>query len=465
MIALSLPPLLFQKSVAYQSARQHIQTIFVKIYPCEISGLRRVSTSMCRYFIGGVAAFSLVGSLTASAEGLSKLIDEVTASHPQVRVQRSGSQSAQADVDTAKWQYFPTLSLSVEQVEAESDDLNYQGDDRVATLRLQQPLFTGGRLTKGYDKAQAVHRSKVAAVEEARQGLALQAVQSYGDWLTAHLKGNASKESLQEHQRLYDQIAQRVKKGKSAENNQVLASSRLQQARAEMSIAKIQSSSALARLSQLLGRNIDERELVGDLSNPLPVQETADTLIEQAKARSPELVRLEAAQQAQQAEIGVNESSLWPELYLRLELQDGDFSNRNVGTDGRVFLGLKTNFGAGLSALSRVSGARARYVATQAEVEASHRNLMEQIITDSSGYEGLKELSSALQISLTDAKEVHASYIRQYKSGGLKTWLDVMNAAREVARTEMQLADAQGSMLTSSWRLAILTRGLGDLLR
>lgn len=400
----------------------------------------------------------------ADAAGiLPRLIEEAVASHPLVRSQQAGTDAAKAGVDAARWQFFPTPSLSVEQVDAEANDTDYQGDDRVATLRLQQPLWAGGRLTAGLEKADATHRSKDAAIEEARQQLALQTVQAYGDWLTAHLKEEAAGKSVQRHEGLYDQVTRRLK-GMSSKSDQVLASGRLQQARAELAVAQIQGNTALARLAQLLGRQIDTRELTADPSRPLPVQQPREALVDAARGRSPELERLKATAQAQQAEIGVYKASLSPEVYVRLERQDGDFSTRGAGTQDRVFLGLQTNLGAGFSAASQIAGARARHAAAQADAEASNRGITERILTDTASYQGLTTLRSALEISLAAAREVQQSYERQFEANR-KSWLDVMNATRELAQTEAQLADARGSLLVVSWRLAILTQGVDALPR
>lgn len=55
------------------------------------------------------------------------------------------------------------------------------------------------------------------------------------------------------------------------------------------------------------------------------------------------------------------------------------------------------------------------------------------------------------------------SYDRQFLAGR-KSCLDVMNAARELAQTESQLADLQSTQVVVTWRLTILTRGVADAL-
>jgi adhesin transport system outer membrane protein len=106
---------------------------------------------------------------------LPQLLTAVLATHPAVQGQRAQLQGAQAGVDSARWQYYPTPSVSVETAAASAADRLYQGDRLVSTLRLQQPLWSGGRLSAGTDKAEAT----LAAT---RLQLGLRVLQAYGDW-------------------------------------------------------------------------------------------------------------------------------------------------------------------------------------------------------------------------------------------------------------------------------------------
>jgi outer membrane protein, adhesin transport system len=66
---------------------------------------------------------------------------------------------------------------------------------------------------------------------------------------------------------------------------------------------------------------------------------------------------------------------------------------------------------------------------------------------------------ASIQASLRAAEDVSASYDRQFLAGR-KSWLDVMNAARELAQTETQLADLQSTQVVVTWRLVAYTRGI-----
>ena len=61
-------------------------------------------------------------------------------------------------------------------------------------------------------------------------------------------------------------------------------------------------------------------------------------------------------------------------------------------------------------------------------------------------------------------QQVFESYSRQYLAGR-KSWLEVMNASREIAQGEIQLAEAQASHVVVTWRLAIVAFGLDDAIQ
>ena len=67
------------------------------------------------------------------------------------------------------------------------DDPSYQGDAQVSYLRLQQPLWTGGRLTSNQDKARVNLELAQANTADTQLQLALRVVQAYADWATAAL--------------------------------------------------------------------------------------------------------------------------------------------------------------------------------------------------------------------------------------------------------------------------------------
>jgi adhesin transport system outer membrane protein len=405
-----------------------------------------------------LAALLVLPTLTLAATPLTleSLIAATLQTHPAVQAQRAQQGVAQAEVDAARWQFFPTPSVSVEKANAGRTDLNYMGDSTVATVRLQQPLWTGGRLTAGKERAEAGVAVSQGALDETREQLALRVVQVYSEWLAANLKLRASETSLATHTRLRDQVTRRIESGVSSDADLVLAVSRRQAVVADMALARAQQDTALARLGQLTGYAVDAASLADAPAAPRPLAAALPALLERAQDQDPTTQRLKAQARRQETMIAERRAALSPEVYVRAERQYGNYTIRNAAPENRIFIGVSSQFGAGLSTLSNIRGARAQYDAALAEVDAQHRNVSEQVMADYALATESGARLEALEASLAAAGDVAKSYDRQFLAGR-KSWLDVMNAARELAQTESQIADIRAAQVVATWRLAILT--------
>ena len=125
----------------------------------------------------------------------------------------------------------------------------------------------------------------------------------------------------------------------------------------------------------------------------------------------------------------------------------------------RVFLGLSTQLGAGLSVWSNVKAAQAKSLAAQEEVHAQTLSISEQVLTDYAQAERLAEQTQALASALTSQEHVMSSHDRQFLAGR-KSWTEVLNAARELAQAQAQLTDVKANHIAVSWRLALFVKGL-----
>lgn len=387
---------------------------------------------------------------------LQALIALATTTHPAIQAQQSLVGAAQEGVTSARWQYFPTPSVSVQNAASDGKDLSYTGDKTVTILGLNQPLWTGGRIEAGIQRAQANSQSAAASLAESQQQLALRVVQAYGDWLSAYRKRAAYQVGQTQHIRLKDQVARRIHEGQAAASDLALAQSRLASLEADAALAATQEDVSLARLSQLLGQPLAPQSLAAAPAQPWPVLGGACDLLAQAQAQSPALARARSNAQAQLAVVQEAKSATLPEVSFRLEHQVGNFSYAGAPQNTRGFVNLSSRFGAGLSSLSAISEALARHAAALAEIDAQQRSLSEQILTDHALLITSQARRQALQNSAALADQVLASWDRQYLSGR-KSWQDLMNSAREQVQVQAQLADLDGSQLVASWRLAIAT--------
>lgn len=416
--------------------------------------MRALSISFCILWL-----WSQLSAPSAQAQDLPTLISLTWAQHPALRAQLAGTRAAESEIALARNAFAPTPSVSWEQVQQKSPtDAYYSGDPQVVLWRLNQPVWTGGRLSANLNKAQAQHRISQLQADETRLQLALKVVQSWADWYSGSLKQAALTQSLHIHQQLKDQIARRVAQGLSASGEIILSASRLEQTQSEVLSARMQTQMALMRL----------QELVGQAVQPLPPNRRdaltppdPDPLWPQALAQSATLQRLQAQQTVLQHEQTITRASALPEVFVRAERQVGNHATLHTPTYNRIFVGLSASTGAGLGVMHQLAAQQERLQALQAEYESAQRQLREQIQTEWLMYTTSSARREALDRNEASSAQLSASYARQFDAGK-KTWIDVMNAARELAQAQTQHAEALTNEIASAWRLQLLCLGLPD---
>jgi adhesin transport system outer membrane protein len=125
----------------------------------------------------------------------------------------------------------------------------------------------------------------------------------------------------------------------------------------------------------------------------------------------------------------------------------------------RIFVGLSTQLGAGLSLMSNIKAAQAKSLAAQEEVQIQTLAVTEQVLTDHAQALRLAEQTKVLESALMSQEQVMFSHNRQFLAGR-KSWTEVLNATRELAQAQAQLSDVKANHIAVSWRLALFVRGL-----
>jgi adhesin transport system outer membrane protein len=362
---------------------------------------------------------------------------------------------AQAELDAAKWQRYPTPSVEVSRANSASQIPAYP--DRLQIFRLDQPLWTGGRITAGIDAADRRLDAAGAGVLETRQEVALRVVNAAGEALRQKARLRFAEAGVVQHENLLAMIRRRVEQEVSPVADLRLAESRLYLARNDLSLAQESLANALAQLGQLTGRPVSAfggADFVA-AAQPAGLPDTLDKAVDMAIARAPSLRRLGFELEAAQADIASRRSAYQPQLLLRLESLHG------AVTENRALLVLQAQPGAGLSAFSAVDAAVARRDTLQHDRQAAERQVREQVETAWHDWQGARVRAENAERSRASAAEVAQSYARQYVAGR-KSWLDVLNAVRENVQAELALADVSAQVQIAALRLKVLT-GVLDL--
>jgi adhesin transport system outer membrane protein len=362
--------------------------------------------------------------------------------HPSIVAKRSSQQAAKADVESASWQRYPTPSLEAATV---------QNQRPSTALKVQQPLWAGGRITAGIDAAEAREKAAGSGVGEARQDILRKIIAAFSEAQRQQLRQEFSVKAVKEHEKLLSLIARRVESQVSPQVDQNFAQSRLIQTMNELSMVTQSLSNAMNQLSQLAGQSVSRVTPVSTTIPNLPASKVA--ALELALQHSPELARMGFEEEAAGADIASKRAAYMPQISARYERVFG------AASSDRVMLVLESQPGAGLSAASGVDAAIAKREAIRHGRETLVRDLTERLTTDWNELVASRlRLENAVQ-GRSMSTEVFDSYARQFTTGK-KSWIDVLNAVRESTQSEMAVADAEGQLIASALRLKLLTATL-----
>ena len=370
--------------------------------------------------------------------------------HPLVDLKRGGIEAAQEDVQGAKWKRFPTVTAENGQFIGHQSVTLTNSSQNTATWRVQQPLWTGGKIDTEIDGFGLRKQVAEWSLIEVEQELLTRVAQSYSDLVRLQDRVQIAADNLAEHQRLFDQIRRRTDQQVSSEADVALAQARLQQATTELTTLRAAASNARSTLEQLVGRPVALVERV----NPAParLRDVADELAA-AQAYAPTLKRLEQERSVAQNDVEARRAQLYPNVSLRYEKFSGAAT---VVPLDRTLVVLEYQPGAGLSSMSAIAAAVKRAGMAASAIDSGLREVTEKTLNQYSEARAFVDQLEPSKAYANAASGVMASYLRQYTTGR-KSWLDVMNAQREQTQARYAAVDAAAGALLSSLKLDILT--------
>ena len=385
------------------------------------------------------------------------LLVKALSSHPNVRSALSQAQGAQWDVDVAKWAFWPSLTVN-----AQRTDDPQNAPPGSSNVTIQQPVWTAGALTARLAAAEKAGQASGEQIQVVRGDLALRLVDAWASLLDAEATRTVTARALEGLNRYQAIMQRRVQAGLSSAVELRLLSVRVTRAQTDLADAEMSSQIALQRLEQLVGASV--QSALADLREPLPRSILGQWVTSQPMAQAAErLAQLPAVRKAEldaavaAEQLAAQKADRWPKVVLSYQQRLGALpSNYDRGVWA---LGLNYTPGAGLAAVSQSAGDQARLQARLEAVDSVRQEKQEQLMLDWAALQREFDRQGSLLATIGSAGDVLASYERLY-FGGLKTWLEVLNALQELSQSELRLAQSGNATTLAFYRWRL--RG-GDL--
>ena len=361
--------------------------------------------------------------------------------HPTVALKLSEQNATEFGVEGARWQRWPGLSVS-----SSHGTLG----NTLTEVQLEQPLWTGGRITAGINAAQARADAARAGVAEAKQAVIERTVNAYAEAMRLQARIAAATDTIADYQRLTGLIDRRVDTGISPKSDGVNVRAKLQQAQGELLQLTLQLRNARAELEVLIGRRF------GELVPPLALRKSAPNLDESLQAAigsAPTLGRLAAEERAAEETIAATKSSLSPALSVRY---NRTFGGGTLYASDQVFIGVTYQPGSGLASMSAISEAESRRTGAIHSSEAARRELIDRVRSFWNLAESSQSETAVLNELVLSTQQVYESCLRQFPVGR-RTWLEVLLARRDATQAQYAIADATWAGFAARIKLDLVT--------
>lgn len=367
-------------------------------------------------------------------------IDRAVETHPLITAAEASAAAAGADVRAAKWQRFPSFSV-------EGLLLDQSINSTQAQAIIDQPLWTGGRISGLIGQATAQQGAALAAYDEAVLEIAVSTAQAFFELHRWRERLAILTQSLNQHNSMVATMERRYANEISPLSDLELARSRALQIEQQLYQARAQEGAASSRLRELVG---DPFFVVGAMPT-LPASWPSfedEEITAQALAFSPLLKRLRFEADGIDAEARIARASILPQL-------SGQYSYSHT-FGHRAGLVLKAQSDGGFSRFAAANAARQRVQASELQVAAGERQLRDQLFAVLREYESTTSRLDGSLAASGSAQRVMDSYLRQFTSGR-RTWLDVMNAVREATTAGIDTLEARVSAQSSLTRILLLS--------
>ncbi len=423
--------------------------------------MRRTSRDAGAAIVTLVFALIVAAPAWAEVDGLAVVIRDTLSSNPDVAEARDRWLARREEVRQAEGGFLPTVDLNAgigyEYTDSPSTRAREDGSTELTRKELglsaRQMLFDGWGTRSEVSRQEARADSAAANLLSVGESIAMKAAQAYVDLQRYKDLLQISKQNLEIHNRIQDQIRLRSEAGvgRRADYEQVL--SRVALAEVNLVAAEVNLLDAHTTFQRVVGKAPRAAHAPAEI----PVDSIPESLqraLEIAQTDNPVLHTAAADIDAARAQHEAAKQYDYPRFDLEL---DGGMDDDIDGTEGEVddlsaMLRMRFNLYRGGSDAAR-KRATAHNINEAKDIrDRSVRQLEESIRLAWAAYEATAAQVPLLQRQVDAAKATRDAYTKQFNIGQ-RTLLDVLNSENEVLKGRETLVETRAEHLLAQYRL------------
>ena len=389
---------------------------------------------------------------------LERLVQTALAQNRNVQSAIAKIREYRSEAASAKTQYYPNISING----SESTNLIAFGPEvlgyRAARLTgdMAWELDFWGRLRRGYEAANADADSWSAAEKAVVLSLVSDVATGYLQLLELDQERAIAERTLASRRSTLDLARQRYARGVISELD--VRQFEAQVAAPAVTLAQVERQTAITEhnLSVLLGQAPGVIERHGSLAAAVSALRVPDTLSASLLARRPDVQQAERAFAAATARIGATIASNFPTISITGSYGSQAAAPSQLYSPGTEVYALQAGFSFPLAAFTRGADETAAARARADQAKAAYENSALSALRDANdALVGVHTSRDEMAAQATQAEALrHALELAELRySSGVASYLDVLDAQRNLFAAELALSQAQLQQLTSAVQL------------
>jgi len=403
--------------------------------------------------LAGVAWLEILRDTT-----LERLVRIAIAQNRSVQSAVARIREYRAEAASAHTQYLPNIAIngneSTNQVAFGSSLVGYRAARLTGDMAWELDFW--GKFRRGYEAASADAAAQEAAERAVLLSLVSDVATGYLQLLELDQERAIAERTLASRRATLDLARQRFAQGVISELD--VRQFEAQVAAPAVTIAQVERQTALTEhsLSVLLGQSPGMIERRGSLAAAVSALRVPDTLSASLLARRPDVQQAERAFAAATARIGATMASNLPTISVTGSYGSQGKDPSSLFSPGTTVYALSAGFSFPLSAFSRGADETAAARARADQARAAYENAALGALRDAS--DALVSVRTsrdqmAAQATQADALR-HALELAELRySSGIASYLDVLDAQRNLFAAELGLSQAQLQQLTAAVQL------------
>jgi adhesin transport system outer membrane protein len=384
------------------------------------------------------------------------LFESALATNPTLLALRFQAQAAGQDISTIQRQRWPNLSVT-----AESNTGVYSIQSLpTRAVQLDQTLWDAGQLSSRINEARIQSTTTQTSIYLKQQEIFLQLIDSWQNLMGAYGRYQVAQKNLALMNQYLAQMQRRIDAQVSPTIDLELAQARISQGEVELATAHNLLNTSITRLEQLSGWEHLHQQL--SQLPEMPTLAQAQGLIRRlqdldwslAASEHPAVQKARLDKDLAQQQLATRQAGLWPQVYVRYMKPFPPSEYTALSRAPTIFAGVRFNPGAGFATQADAQAMATRLEGQEQLITAAWRELEQTLRNDQEELTHAQTRVIALEKAVQGAQRVLESYTRQFQASR-RSWLDVMNAARELVQNQYSLVDAKVALIGPLYRLQL----------